>query len=1097
MMSRTAPTTTDERASPLAAAASAPMREVRRTAVYLVCALLLCIPAISPLLVDRLTCGYDNVFHLWRAVQVEHLITQGVLLSRWAPDMAHGFGLPLFVFMSPASAYPAALLHLSGLSWSLALNATFAVGIALGGVFAFLLGRDLFGEAAGLVATAAYVYAPYQAYEVFNRGSLSEALAWAFPPLVLWGLHRWVTRSDRRFLLLGAAGLCALILTHQVFAFLFAPLLGAWVVAAAIATRDRGALIRGVALGLLGLGLSAFFWLPGLVERGMVQTDSLLRTWVFDYRNNFLSFRELFSPPRVADPAMMNDWPPKAIGLIPMLLALLPLARWRWLDRTVRWQTAVLIIVLVALGGMTLAPSKALWDHLPLLEYVQFPWRFLGPAALCVALLCAAGVAPAAGPIPRKTSWWPAFAPPVILPALWVASVGWFCPNYCEPPRDTSVAGMIAWERSTDTIGSTAKGEYLPIWVDRLPDSAQVRAAYAGGKAVARLDFESLPDGARVVASQYVPTGATIDLETAELFRARYLALYYPGWRATIDGERAPIAPTHPEGLISFDVPAGYHTVRISFRQTPARWVGNGISILCAAAVAGVAGVWLLSARRRSGATLPRRSPFAAGSHVSSNLLTSPSDAAGKPWVLLIVCCLVVVARIAIVDRMATPLRRTRLVDHQLAHVDVPDGFRFGNEFVLLGHDSLPSSVASGERFEVTTYWQSAEPGGPDYGVSLSVVDSEGRQWNGGDLRVPRWHRSPPPVGQWSPDEYASIALSVPLLTGTPPGEYTVEAVAFDHKTLLPLTAYEANGEAIGPAIELGTIRIVAPSEPQLPGEMDIAGGPIASVGPLTLLDAHLDREEAAPGDQVMLSLLWEAGEVSGIDLGLSIFIRAHDGSVSARYDVPPTVTWHPTSEWQKGDVWLGQHHLRLPANIESGAHEWNLQACILSDASCTPVGPTVVVGTLLVNAPDRIFAPPPMDVTTETTLGAVATLLGVMLEPAAGPLEPGTMLTVTLVWRAEAVLDQSYRVFLHLLGNDGTPITQSDGEPVDWTRPTTGWAIGEVILDRREIEIPAATEPGAYVLRAGLYTTQHGRLLASDGDDGVTIGSLSIGGRP
>ena len=31
-----------------------------------------------------------------------------------------------------------------------------------------------------------------------------------------------------------------------------------------------------------------------------------------------------------------------------------------------------------------------LWDRLPLLQYVEFPWRLLGPAAVCVALMVAA-----------------------------------------------------------------------------------------------------------------------------------------------------------------------------------------------------------------------------------------------------------------------------------------------------------------------------------------------------------------------------------------------------------------------------------------------------------------------------------------------------------------------------------------------------------------------------------------------------------------------------------------------------------------------------------------------------------------------------------
>ena len=69
----------------------------------------------------------------------------------------------------------------------------------------------------------------------------------------------------------------------------------------------------------------------------------------------------------------------------------------------------------------------------------------------------------------------------VLAAAIVIGSLGWFYPSHCSPPEDTSVAGMIAWERATDTLGTTAKGEYLPIWVDRMPDAEgpALDAAYA------------------------------------------------------------------------------------------------------------------------------------------------------------------------------------------------------------------------------------------------------------------------------------------------------------------------------------------------------------------------------------------------------------------------------------------------------------------------------------------------------------------------------------------------------------------------------------------------------------------------------------------
>ncbi len=555
---------------------------------------ILLLPAIQPLLTTDFTCGYDNAFHLWRAVQVAGCLRQGYLYPRWAPDMAHGYGFPLFIFPPPLTAYIAALFNLLGISWSLAINATFVLGILLAGLFAFIFACDLFGPAAGLVAAVAYVFAPFQAYDVFNRGSLSESFAWAFLPLVLWAVHRWSARGERRFLPLAAFGLAGLILTHNLFAFLFAPLLASWVLLDGYLARDWRVIGRGTLAGLLGLGLCTFFWLPGLVERGWVQTGRLLGTWVFDYHNNFLNLRQLLAPPRVTDPALINDWPPRALGLLPALIALLPLAHWRRLNRQTRWRVALLLASTAGFAFLTLPASRPLWDSLPLLPYVQFPWRFLGPAAFGVAILTSAAVSPHnSRPTTRNPPLSALHSPfsihnlqsPIIISILILGNLGWFYPRHCPPPKDVSIAGMIGWERATDTLGTTAKGEYLPIWAHRMPESPALDAAYAAGGSIVRLPPESLPEGAHIIRADYGPVDATVVLESPDPFRAHYLAFYYPGWRVTVDGAPVPIAPTEPDGLISFDVPAGRHTVRVRFGETPLRLAADAISCISLAAL--------------------------------------------------------------------------------------------------------------------------------------------------------------------------------------------------------------------------------------------------------------------------------------------------------------------------------------------------------------------------------------------------------------------------------------------------------------------------------------------------------------------------------
>ncbi len=415
---------------------------------------------------------------------------------------------------------------------------------------------------------------------------------------------------------------------------------------------------------------------------------------------------------------------------------------------------------------------------------------------------------------------------------------------------------------------------------------------------------------------------------------------------------------------------------------------------------------------------------------------------------------------------------------------------------MLLGHDDLPESVTSGARFDVGTYWRALQPGGPDYGIAVHVLDAQGHRWEGSNVHPARWHRPPPSTGKWPPDQYADVGLSVPLLPATPPGTYTVEVVAFDRDTLAPLAARDAAGQSLGLALPLGQVEVTRPQNPPAPEKLSAQHEVEVPFGPLHLIGYSLDREEAAPGDPFSLTLLWQAREAPEEDLMARLRLLDAEGEEAASFDRPPVRDDFPTNRWRAGEIWRGQHHLRLPARLQNGEHRWTLQVCQKNGANCQPVGQAVTLGALQVDAPERHWEAPALDVEVGTRLGDVATLLGASYEPTNLPVYESTTITVTLVWRAEAEMETSYRVFLHLLGTDGTLAAQSDSEPANWNRPTTGWLPGEIVLDRRVLTVPEIAQPGEYVLQAGMYTLETGRLSTPEGEDAVTVVTIPVKGR-
>jgi 4-amino-4-deoxy-L-arabinose transferase-like glycosyltransferase len=123
-----------------------------------------------------------------------------------------------------------------------------------------------------------------------------------------------------------------------------------------------------------------------------------------------------------------------------------------------------------------------------------------------------------------------------------------------------------------------------------------------------------------------------------------------------------------------------------------------------------------------------------------------------------------------------------------------------------------------------------------------------------------------------------------------------------------------------------------------------------------------------------------------------------------------------------------------------------------------------------------RVFDVPAMRQRIDASLGEGLTLLGFDL-PAA-TVQPGESLPLTLHWQARASVDRSYKVFLHLLDDDGTLWAQWDSPPALGGYPTTEWAPGEVVADRVRLAVGADTPPGTYRLFTGMYDEATGERL-------------------
>src|SRR5262249_15234216 len=237
---------------------------------------------------------HDAFAYAPRLVEFHENIRSGVLLPRWAPDLGHGAGQPLFLFNPPLIYYVAEIWYALGFQATAAYNIACVVLIIASAVCMYLLAHLYFGRTGGWLAAAAYVYAPYFHVNLYVRQALAEFAAFPFYPLALYGFGRFARDRDRKFLLLGSVGFALIFLAHNAAALLFTPILLAFILYNGWSARSLKLLLQLLAGAALGVALSAAVWLPILLEMKDVRIDRLLDGYL-KYSNHMVYAHQFFS----------------------------------------------------------------------------------------------------------------------------------------------------------------------------------------------------------------------------------------------------------------------------------------------------------------------------------------------------------------------------------------------------------------------------------------------------------------------------------------------------------------------------------------------------------------------------------------------------------------------------------------------------------------------------------------------------------------------------------------------------------------------------------------------------------------------------------
>ena len=203
-----------------------------------------------------------------RIYEMGKALSDGMFPVRWAADLGYGYGYPIFNFYAPFAYYFGGALNLLGLDALVSAKLMMIVGIILSGVFMYLLARELWGKIGGLVSSLFYVYAPYHAVDIYVRGDVAEFWAYAFIPLAFYGFLKVYKEKKWKYIVIGAFGFSGVILSHNLTAMMITPFLMFLLFFLLISdTKEKiGSIFYFLITLFFGISISAFYWLPALVE---------------------------------------------------------------------------------------------------------------------------------------------------------------------------------------------------------------------------------------------------------------------------------------------------------------------------------------------------------------------------------------------------------------------------------------------------------------------------------------------------------------------------------------------------------------------------------------------------------------------------------------------------------------------------------------------------------------------------------------------------------------------------------------------------------------------------------------------------------------
>jgi len=523
---------------------------------------------------------HDGHSHVARIANYFLALRDGHFPVSWAPNLNYKYGYPVFQYHYQTPYFIAAFFYKLGFSLENSYKLTYVLAGFIAAFAMYFWLKNWLSSLAALAGGLLYVSAPPFLLQIFVRGAFGEFYGWTILPLLLLSIDKLVINLDKKspnfiWMPISVITIALFVLSHIMLASFGLILVFMYGLLRMGKNMRKSASVMSkyIITYILGLGLSAFFWLPALAEAKFVNLAAVASGQPFlDHIIYFQQF--IYSPWQygysLKGPkdtlSFMLGFAQIGIAVIVPIMAFFIFKK-KKLQRLDDKAIFFLYFLLVGCIAVLLMSPLGIyfWKTFAFLKQLQFPWRLLVISSLGLAVWGAYVL----DKFNNKILY-------LIVISICLSQI-WF---YAKPGK---ILHLSDYEYFEFPFTSSVNDETMPVDFDLNKNIGYTFQA------------QDLKQLAKITILDWKTQSHSYLVDSSSSAMIVERLAYMPGWETKVDTNLVLVNTHHDDfpGLPVFEVPAGKHTVITELTQhTVAKKSSIVISVI---SLLGLTGILLLN----------------------------------------------------------------------------------------------------------------------------------------------------------------------------------------------------------------------------------------------------------------------------------------------------------------------------------------------------------------------------------------------------------------------------------------------------------------------------------------------------------------------